>query len=175
MLQSYDEILNFCTLSAKKMLTLHAEFMTQKVNIRNKRATFDYELLERYTAGIVLCGTEIKSIREGKVSLVDTFCFFSDNELWVRNMHISEYRFGTFYNHDATRERKLLLTKRELRKLQRAVKESGLTIVPICLFINEKGFAKMEISLARGKKEYDKRETLREKDDRREMDRARKR
>ncbi len=145
-----------------------------KVNIKNRRATFDYELLDHYTAGIVLCGTEIKSIREGKAGLVDTFCTFTDGELWVRNMHISEYRLGTCYNHDATRERKLLLTRRELRKLQRAVKESGLTIVPTSLFINEKGLAKLNIALARGKKSYDKRDSLREKDDRREMERARK-
>lgn len=150
--------------------------MTQpKVNIKNRRATFDYELLDHYTAGIVLCGTEIKSIREGKAALTDTFCTFSDGELWVRNMHISEYRLGTCYNHNATRERKLLLTRRELRKLQRAVKESGLTIVPTSLFINDKGFAKLDIALARGKKSYDKRDSLREKDDRREMERARKR
>lgn len=146
-----------------------------KVNIKNRRATFDYELLDHYTAGIVLCGTEIKSIREGKAGLVDTFCAFTNGELWVRNMHISEYRLGTCYNHDATRERKLLLTRRELRKLQRAVKESGLTIVPTSLFINEKGLAKLNIALARGKKSYDKRDSLREKDDRREMERARKR
>ncbi len=146
-----------------------------KVNIKNRRATFDYELLDHYTAGIVLCGTEIKSIREGRAGLVDTFCAFTNGELWVRNMHISEYRLGTCYNHDATRERKLLLTRRELRKLQRAVKESGLTIVPTSLFINEKGLAKLNIALARGKKSYDKRDSLREKDDRREMERARKR
>lgn len=145
-----------------------------KINIKNKRATFDYELIERYTAGLQLRGTEIKSIREGKASLVDTFCTFTRGELWVRNMHIALYRLGTFYNHDAMRERKLLLSKRELRKLERATKESGLTIVPTYMFINDKGFAKLEIALARGKKNYDKRETLREKDDRREMDRVRK-
>lgn len=160
--------------NAEKNVSLHLA-MNSKVNIKNKRASFDYELLERYTAGLVLHGTEIKSIREGKASLVDTFCFFADGELWVRNMHISEYRLGTFFNHDVTRERKLLLTKRELRKLQRAVKESGLTIVPTALFINDKGFAKMDIALARGKKMYDKRDALRAQDDRREMDRARKR
>lgn len=146
-----------------------------KVNIKNRRASFDYELMDNYTAGIVLCGTEIKSIREGRAGLTDTFCTFSDGELWVRNMHISEYRLGTCYNHDATRERKLLLTKRELRKLQRAVKETGLTIVPTSLFINEKGLAKLNIALARGKKSYDKRDALREKDSRREMERVRKR
>jgi len=162
----------------KKQLSLHIQndFMHSnvKINIKNKRASFDYELIERFTAGIVLYGTEIKSIREGKASLVDTFCSFSNGELWVRNMHIALYRFGTFHNHEAMRERKLLLNKRELRKLERATKESGLTIVPTFLFINEKGMAKIEIALSRGKKVYDKRETLREKDDRREMDRARK-
>ncbi|HPW89994.1 MAG TPA: SsrA-binding protein SmpB [Paludibacteraceae bacterium] len=150
--------------------------MHSKVNIsiKNKRASFDYELIERFTAGIVLYGTEIKSIREGKASLVDTFCSFSNGELWVRNMHIALYRLGTFYNHDTKRERKLLLTKREMRKLERATKESGLTIVPTKLYINEKGLAKLEIALARGKKTYDKRESLREKDDKREMERVRK-
>lgn len=144
-----------------------------KINIKNKRASFDYELIERFSAGLVLYGTEIKSIREGKASLVDTYCSFFNGELWVRNMHIAIYRLGTFYNHEALRERKLLMTKRELRKLERATKESGLTIVPTRLFINEKGIAKIEIALARGKKNYDKRDSLREKDDRREMDRAR--
>ena len=146
---------------------------TVKINIKNKRASFDYELIERFTAGIVLYGTEIKSIREGKASLVDTFCSLSNGELLVRNMHIAIYRLGTFYNHEALRERKLLLTKRELHKLERATKESGLTIIPTRLFINEKGIAKIEIALARGKKTYDKRDALREKDDRRETDRAR--
>ena len=148
--------------------------MKAKIDIINRRASFDYELLDRYTAGIVLCGTEIKSIREGHAGLTDAFCTFADGELWVRNMHISEYRLGTCYNHDAQRVRKLLLTRRELRKLQRAVKESGLTIVPTSLYINEKGLAKLNIALARGKKNYDKRDTLREKADRREMDRVRK-
>jgi SsrA-binding protein len=148
--------------------------MKAKIDIKNRRVSFDYELLDRYTAGIVLCGTEIKSIREGHAGLTDAFCTFADGELWVRNMHISEYRLGTCYNHDAQRVRKLLLTRRELRKLQRAVKESGLTIVPTSLYINEKGLAKLNIALARGKKNYDKRDTLREKADRREMDRVRK-
>lgn len=148
--------------------------MKAKIDIKNRRASFDYELLDRYTAGIVLCGTEIKSIREGHAGLTDAFCTFADGELWVRNMRISEYRLGTCYNHDAQRVRKLLLTRRELRKLQRAVKESGLTIVPTSLYINEKGLAKLNIALARGKKNYDKRDTLREKADRREMDRVRK-
>ena len=143
----------------------------QQVNIKNKRASFDYELVERFTAGIVLYGTEIKSIREGKASLVDTYCQFSAGELWVRNMQISAYRLGYYYNHDVKRERKLLLNKCELRKLEKATKETGYTIVPTKLFTNEKGLAKLEIALARGKKAYDKRETLKEKEDRRDMDR----
>ena len=115
----------------------------QQVNIKNKRASFDYELVERFTAGIVLYGTEIKSIREGKASLVDTYCQFSAGELWVRNMQISAYRLGYYYNHDVKRERKLLLNKRELRKLEKATKETGYTIVPTKLFTNEKGLAKL--------------------------------
>jgi len=141
------------------------------LNIRNKRATFDYELLETFTAGIVLTGTEIKSIRLGKASLVDTFCIFEKNELWVRNMNISEYFYGSYNNHVARRDRKLLLTKKELRKIQRMVKETGYTIVPTRLFITEKGLAKVNIAVARGKKQYDKRQSLREKDDKRMMDR----
>ena len=141
------------------------------VNIKNKRATFDYELIDTYTAGIVLTGTEIKSIRLGKASLVDTFCFFSRGELWVKNMHIAEYFYGSYNNHTARRDRKLLLNRKELLKLQRATKENGFTIVPTRLYINEKGLAKVVIALAKGKKQYDKREALKEKDDRREMDR----
>ncbi len=143
------------------------------INIRNKRATFDYELVERFTAGIVLTGTEIKSIRQGKASLVDSFCFFTTKgELWVKNMHITEYFYGSYNNHEVRRDRKLLLTKRELEKLQRLVKETGFTIVPVRMFLNPKGIAKVEIALARGKKQYDKREALKEREDRRDMDRA---
>ncbi|MCI2081985.1 MAG: SsrA-binding protein SmpB [Bacteroidales bacterium] len=138
-----------------------------RVDIRNKRGTFEYEFLEKYTAGIVLTGTEIKSIRAGKASLVDSYCYFIGNELWVRNMHIAEYFWASFNRHDPKRDRKLLLTKRELGKLRRAEKEKGLTIIPVRVFINEKGFAKMEIALARGKKEYDKRQAIKEKDLRR--------
>ena len=145
------------------------------VNIRNKRATFDYELLDTYTAGIVLTGTEIKSIRLGKASLVDTFCYLAKGELWVKNMHISEYFYGSYNNHAARRERKLLLSKKELKKLERGTKETGFTMVPTRLFINEKGLAKLVIALAKGKKQYDKRESLKEKDDRRDMDRMFKR
>lgn len=142
------------------------------VNIKNKRASFDYELTDRFTAGIVLFGTEIKSIRDGKASLVDTYCLFEKGELWVRNMQISSYRLGYYYNHDVKRDRKLLLNKRELRKLQRSTLETGYTIVPTRLFTNERGLAKLEIALARGKKSYDKRESLKAKDDTREIDRA---
>lgn len=142
--------------------------------IKNKRATFDYEILDRYVAGIQLFGTEIKSIRDGKAGLTETYCTFIGNELWVKNMNISTYFFGTYNNHEPRRDRKLLLTKRELTKLMRATKETGNTIVPIKLFINEKGLAKIEIGLARGKKSYDKRESLKEKDDKREMDRVKK-
>ena len=144
------------------------------INIKNKRASFDYEFIETYTAGIVLTGTEIKSIRLGKASLVDTFCIFEKNELWVRNMYIAEYFFGTYNNHEVRRDRKLLLTKKELRKLARATKESGLTIIPFELFIDEKGLAKLKIALAKGKKQYDKRQSLKEREDKREMDRMRK-
>lgn len=142
------------------------------IKIKNKRASFDFELSDRYIAGIQLYGTEIKSIKEGKASLVDSYCLFERDELWVKNMHISEYKFGSFSNHEAKRERKLLLNRKELSKLIRATKETGYTIVPTLLFINEKGLAKLEIALARGKKNYDKRESLKEKEDKRFMDRA---
>nr|WP_320039066.1 SsrA-binding protein [uncultured Bacteroides sp.] len=141
------------------------------VNIKNKRATFDYEIVDTFTAGIVLTGTEIKSIRLGKASLVDTFCFFARQELWVKNMHIAEYFYGSYNNHVARRDRKLLLNSKELKKLDRATKETGFTIVPLRMFINEKGLAKVVIALAKGKKQYDKRQSLREKDDKRDMDR----
>ena len=139
------------------------------INIKNKRATFDYELLDTYTAGIVLTGTEIKSIRQGRASLVDTFCFFANGELWVKNMHVAEYFYGSYNNHAARRDRKLLLTKKELDKLLRTSRDPGFTIVPVRLFINEKGLAKVVVALAKGKKQYDKRQSLREKDDKREM------
>lgn len=143
-----------------------------KVEIKNKRAGFDYEFLDTYTAGIVLTGTEIKSIRAGKASLVDSYCYFAGNELYVKNMHIADYWWGSFNNHDPRRDRKLLLTKKELRKLQRATKEKGLTIIATRLFIAENGYAKLNIALAKGKKEYDKRNSIKEKDIRRDMDRA---
>ena len=145
------------------------------INIKNKRATFDYELVDTYTAGIVLTGTEIKSIRLGKASLVDTYCYFVHGELWVKNMHIAEYFYGSYNNHAARRDRKLLLTRKELRKLERSADSPGFTIVPSRLYINEKGLAKVVIALAKGKKEYDKRQTLKEKEDKRMMDRMFKR
>ena len=151
------------------------EKLSNNILIKNKRATFDYELLDTFTAGIVLTGTEIKSIRLGKASLVDTFCSVEKGELWVKNMYIAEYFYGTYNNHTARRDRKLLLTRKELRKIEGAVKASGFTIVPTKLFINEKGLAKVVVAIARGKKEYDKRDSIRERDDRREMDRAFKR
>lgn len=139
------------------------------VNIKNKKATFDYEIIETFSAGIVLTGTEIKSIRESKVSLVDTYCYFIGKELWVKNMHIAEYFYGSYNNHNAKRDRKLLLTKKELRKLAAETKNPGFTIVPTRLFINEKGLAKLVIALAKGKHQYDKRQSIKENEDKREM------
>ena len=145
------------------------------INIRNKRARFDYEILDKYIAGIQLVGTEIKAIREGKASLADSFCEFNDRgELFVVNMFINEYSHGTHYNHQPKRERKLLLKKKELKKLKREVDKSGLTIVPLRMFITDKGWAKMEIGLARGRKKYDKRELLKERDIKRQLDQIRK-
>jgi SsrA-binding protein len=143
-----------------------------QILIKNKRATFDYELLETFTAGIVLTGTEIKSIRLGKASLVDTFCVIERKELWVKNMYIAEYFYGTYNNHSVRRDRKLLLNRKELKKMETAAKNSGFTIIPTRMFINNRGLAKVVIAVAKGKKEYDKRESIRERDDKREMDRA---
>lgn len=143
----------------------------KSINIKNKRASFDYLLLDKYTAGIVLTGTEIKSIRNGKASLVDTFCYINNSEVWVKNMYVAEYSYGSYNNHSARRDRKLLLSRKEIRKLQQDLKSPGFTLVPTLLFINEKGLAKLDIYLCRGKKEFDKRQTLKEKEDRREMDR----
>ena len=142
------------------------------VQIRNKKASFEYYFIDTYTAGIVLTGTEIKSIRNGKASLVDSFCFINNGEIWVKGMNVSPYFYGSYANHVAKRDRKLLLNKREIRRLMEDTKAVGFTIVPVLLFIDEKGRAKLDIALARGKKEYDKRQTLKEKEDRREMDRA---
>lgn len=142
------------------------------VQIRNKKASFEYYFVDTYTAGIVLTGTEIKSIRNGKASLVDSFCFINNGEIWVKGMNVSPYFYGSYANHVAKRDRKLLLNKREIRRLMEDTKAVGFTIVPVLLFIDEKGRAKLDIALARGKKEYDKRQTLKEKEDRHEMDRA---
>jgi SsrA-binding protein len=144
----------------------------KSVNIRNKRASHEYFLIQEVIAGIQLTGTEIKSIRDGTASIADAYCSFTENELFVRNMHIAEYSFGTHYNHEPKRDRKLLLTKRELKKLAVKVKERGFTIIPVLLFINENGLAKLTIALARGKHAYDKRETLKQKDHQREMERT---
>ena len=142
--------------------------------IRNKRASHDYEFLEKFVAGIKLLGTEIKSIRLGKASVVDAYCYFSAGELFIKGMHIAEYWWGNLNNHDPLRDRKLLLTAKELKKLEKKVKETGLTIVVIKIFINEHGLAKAEIALAKGKREFDKRETLKKKEASRDMDRLRK-
>ena len=148
------------------------EKISNKVLIKNKRASFDYEFIETFTAGIVLTGTEIKSIRLGKASLVDTYCMVENREVWVKNMYIAEYFYGTYNNHVARRDRKLLLNRKEIRSLESAAKNSGFTIVPTKLFINDKGLVKVVIAIAKGKKEYDKRQTLKERDDKRSMNKA---
>ena len=149
--------------------------MQKRINIQNKKARFEYEILDQFTAGIVLTGTEIKSIRNSKASIAESFCEFNEKgELFVVNMYIEEYAFGTRFNHRPRGSRKLLLNKRELKKLNKEVGNKGLTIVPLKLFINEKGFAKILIALARGKKLYDKRETLKDRDNKRDLDRVKK-
>lgn len=145
--------------------------LQKTVNIKNKKASFEYYFLEEYSAGMVLTGTEIKSVREGKVSMADAYCFFNKGELYVKNLNISKYENGTYYNHDPLRERKLLLSRRELRKLENKLTDKGLTIIPTRLFINDAGLAKMDIALAKGKKLYDKRDSIKEKDMKREQDR----
>lgn len=145
------------------------------VSIRNKKASFEYFFVDTYTAGIVLTGTEIKSIRMGKASLVDTFCYIHNGEIWVKGMNISPYFYGSYNNHESKRDRKLLLNKKEIHNLQEDTKQVGFTIIPTLLFIDDHGRAKLDIALCRGKKEFDKRQTLKEKEDRRGMDRARKR
>ena len=159
---------NYCAVS---------EYMSEQknINIRNKRATFDYEILEEYVAGVVLVGTEIKSIRAGRASLTDSFCYFDRGELWIRGVNIAEYAWGTCNNHAPRRDRKLLLQRKELNKLQRALQDRGLTIVALRLFLSEKGLAKVVIGLARGRKSYDKREYIKANDAKREMDKAMKR
>ena len=141
------------------------------INIKNKRAEHDYLLLDKYTAGIVLTGTEIKSIRQGKASLVDTYCYVINGEVWLKNMYVAQYKQGSYNNHIERRDRKLLLMKKEIRKIQQTVKSPGFSIIPVLIFIDEKGLATVDIHIARGKREYDKRETLKEKEDRRAIDR----
>ncbi|MEN8204061.1 MAG: SsrA-binding protein SmpB [Bacteroidota bacterium] len=148
--------------------------MSGKINIRNKKAFHDYEILDKYVAGLQLQGTEIKSIRLGKVSLVEAYCLFQGKELYVRGMQISDYAWGSFNKHEPGRDRKLLMTRHELKKLQRKTRESGLTIAALRIFISGSGYAKLEIGLARGKKEYDKRETIKRKDTQRQMERLHK-
>lgn len=149
--------------------------MQKNINIQNKKARFLYEILDKYTAGIVLTGTEIKSLRSGKASITESFCEFNEKgELFVINATIEEYAFGNYYNHRPKAERKLLLNKRELKKLLKEVQSSGLTIIPLRLFINEKGYAKMDIALAKGKKLFDKRETIKDRDNKRDLDRIKK-
>lgn len=149
--------------------------MASSIRIKNKRASWEYHLIDKIVAGIVLTGTEIKSIRNGKASLADSYCYFEGHELYVRGMHIAEYTFASYNNHLAKRDRKLLLNARELRKLHTKVKEKSMTIVPVTLFINQKGLAKLEIAVAKGKHHYDKRDSLKEKDSKRDLDRLLKR
>lgn len=145
--------------------------ISNTINIENRKAKFDYQFLDTLTAGLVLKGTEIKSIREGKAGLADSYCYFKNDELFIKNFHITEYADASFYNHEPLRERKLLLSKQELNKWLKKVKDSGLTIVPIKLFINEKGYAKLNIALAKGKKAFDKRDDIKKRDIEREMNR----
>ncbi|MCB9283307.1 MAG: SsrA-binding protein SmpB [Lewinellaceae bacterium] len=145
-----------------------------KVEITNRRAEYEYQFIDTFEAGIALLGTEIKSLRGGNANINDAFCFFENGELYVKNMYIKEYAFATYFNHEARRPRKLLLRKPELRKLERRVREKGLTIVPYRLYFTERGFAKLEIALAQGKKSYDKRESIKEKDSKRDLDRMKK-
>lgn len=142
------------------------------INIRNKRATFEFEIIDTYVAGIMLRGSEIKSVRDGKVNMGDAYCLFKDGELWIKNLNISEFKQATVWQHEPLRMRKLLLNKKEISKLLAKVKERGYTIVPLRMFLNERGFAKIEIALARGKKVHDKRESIKQKDEKRDLDRT---
>lgn len=149
--------------------------MQKNINIQNKKARFLYEILDKYAAGIVLTGTEIKSIRSSKASIAESFCEFNEaGELFIINATIEEYAYGNYYNHRPKAERKLLLNKKELKKLHKEVQNSGLTIIPLRLFINDKGYAKLDIALAKGKKLYDKRETMKDRDNKRDLDRIKK-
>lgn len=145
-----------------------------RINIKNRKARFNYEILDKYTAGIKLAGTEIKSIREGKAGIAESFCEFHKGELYVINMHVEEYSHATHFNHNPRSERKLLLNKRELRKLEKQVTQSGLTIIPLRLFINDRGLAKLSVGLAKGKKTHDKRETIKDRENKRRLDRIKK-
>ena len=153
----------------KAFTALFLFMKASNVNIKNRRAFFDYTILDRYIAGLQLFGTEIKSIRDSKVSLVDTYCTFQGSELWVKGMNIALYRFGSYYNHEQKRDRKLLLTKKELNKLARNAEQTGKTIIPLRLFINEKGLAKLEIALCTGKHQYDKRQAIKERENKRDI------
>lgn len=147
----------------------------QQVNIKNKKAYFNYEIGDTFTAGMVLTGTEIKSIRDGKASLADSYCIVENGEVWVKNMHVSEYFYGSYNNHSVKRDRKLLLNKKEITKIAKASEEPGYTIVPIRIFINDRGFAKLVIGIGKGKKQYDKRQSIKEREDKRNIDRIMKR
>lgn len=142
-----------------------------KINIKNRRATFDYEIIESFTAGIVLTGTEIKSIRQGKAGLTDTYCMVENNEMWMKGMYIAEYSYGSYNNHATHRDRKLLLNRKEINKIAKASQQPGYSIIPLKLFIDERGLAKVEIAIAKGKKQYDKRQSIKEREDKRAMDR----
>jgi SsrA-binding protein len=148
--------------------------IAKNINIKNQRASFEYEFLEKFTAGIQLQGTEIKSIRQGKANLTDAYAYFTNDELFIKNLHISEYEKGTYNNHDPRRERKLLLTKHEIRRIGKKLKDQGITIIPIRVFISESGYAKIEIAVARGKKLYDKREDIKQRDTQKQLDRLNK-
>lgn len=148
---------------------------SNNVNIKNRRATFDYEISDTYTAGIVLTGTEIKSIREGKAGLSDTYCVIDNGEVWVKGMYVAEYFYGSYNNHTERRDRKLLLNRKEIAKIQKAVNDPGYTLVPLRLFISERGLAKLVVGVARGKKQYDKRQSIKEREDKRALDRVMKR
>ena len=148
--------------------------MIEKIEIKNKKAHFQYFLLDTFVAGLQLLGTEIKAIREGKANLADAYCVFLNDELFIKNLHIAEYSHGSYANHEPRRMRKLLLNKRELKKIQGKLKEKGLTIIPVILFVNQKGLAKIEISVAKGKKLFDKRDTIKTKDVKRQLDRIKK-
>lgn len=142
-----------------------------KINIKNRRATFDYEIIESFTAGIVLTGTEIKALRQGKAGLTDSYCMVENNEVWIKGMYIAEYSYGSYNNHATYRDRKLLLNRKEINKIWKAAQQPGYSIIPLRLFIDDRGYAKVVIAVARGKKQYDKRQSIKEREDKRAMDR----